>query len=134
MHAIHLCLRAVANPGDAVAIESPCFYGLLQALETMGMRAVEVATHPREGIDLGELAALMPDDLTGRRHDGEGFVMAVSSLVSQMPMEQRLSEVGVTQSDLDRLATDAMKVTRLLVNNPREVALEDARAIYAAVL
>lgn len=59
MHAIHLCLRAVAAPGDAVAIESPCFYGLLQALETMGMRAVEVATHPREGIDLGELAALI---------------------------------------------------------------------------
>ena len=82
----------------------------------------------------GELAALMPDDLTGRRHDGEGFVTAVSSLVSQMPMEQRLSEVGVTQADLDRLATDAMKVTRLLVNNPREVVLEDARAIYAAVL
>ena len=76
----------------------------------------------------------MPDDLTGRRHDGEGFVTAVSSLVSQMPMEQRLSEVGVTQADLDRLATDAMKVTRLLVNNPREVVLEDARAIYAAVL
>ena len=82
----------------------------------------------------GELAALLPEDLTERRHTGDGFVGAIGTLVSQMPMEQRLSEVGVTQGDLDRLATDAMKVTRLLVNNPREVALDDARAIYAAVL
>lgn len=82
----------------------------------------------------GELAPLLPEDLTERRHDGEGFVTAISSLVSQMPMEQRLSQVGVTASDLDRLAQDAMKVTRLLVNNPREVSTENARAIYAAVL
>lgn len=82
----------------------------------------------------GELAALLPEDLTERRHTGEGFVGAIGTLVGQMPMEQRLSDVGVTQGDLDRLATDAMKVTRLLVNNPREVALEDARTIYAAVL
>ncbi len=82
----------------------------------------------------GELAMLMPDDLTERSHTGEGFVSAIGTLVAQMPMEQRLSEVGVTQGDLDRLAIDAMKVTRLLVNNPRDVALEDARAIYAAVL
>ena len=82
----------------------------------------------------GELAALLPEDLTERRHTGEGFVGAIGRLVGQMPMEQRLSDVGVTQGDLDRLATDAMKVTRLLVNNPRDVALADARAIYAAVL
>lgn len=82
----------------------------------------------------GELSRLLPDELTGRRHDGDGFVSAISTLVGQMPMEQRLSDIGVTQGDLDRLATDAMKVTRLLVNNPRAVGLEDARAIYAAVL
>lgn len=82
----------------------------------------------------GELAPLLPAGFTEGRGGGEGFVGGIAALVRAMPMEQRLSEVGVTQGDLDRLATDAMKVTRLLVNNPREVTLQDARDIYAAVL
>ena len=45
-----------------------------------------------------------------------------------------LSEVGVDQKDLPRLAEDAMKQTRLLVNNPREVACTDALAIYSEAL
>ena len=54
--AINLCLQAVANPGDTIAVESPTYYAMLHAIERMGMRAVEVATHPREGIDLDALA------------------------------------------------------------------------------
>lgn len=81
-----------------------------------------------------ELTRALPRDLTEDRQDGEGFVAAIRALVGQMPMEQRLNDVGVSPSDLDRLTDDAMKVTRLLVNNPREVTRIDARAIYAAVL
>ena len=55
LEALNLCLAAVTRPGDAVAIESPTFYAALQALERMGLQAVEVPTHPREGIDLGAL-------------------------------------------------------------------------------
>ena len=51
--AINLCLQAVGKPGDTVAVESPTFYAMLHAIERMGMRAIEVATHPREGIDIG---------------------------------------------------------------------------------
>ena len=54
--AINLCLQAVAKPGDIVAVESPTYYAMLHAIERMGMRAIEVATHPREGIDLAALA------------------------------------------------------------------------------
>ncbi len=52
MEALNLCLAAVARPGDAVVIESPTFYAALQALERLGLKAIEVPTHPREGIDL----------------------------------------------------------------------------------
>lgn len=52
MEALNLCLEAVTQPGDVVAVESPTFYAALQALERRGLRALEVATHPREGIDL----------------------------------------------------------------------------------
>ncbi|NML59896.1 PLP-dependent aminotransferase family protein [Massilia sp. RP-1-19] len=59
LEALNLCLHAVARPGDAVIIESPAFYGALQALEGFGVRAIQVATHPRDGIELAELAAAL---------------------------------------------------------------------------
>ena len=55
LEALNLSLQAVTKPGDAVAIESPSFYACLQAIESLGLRAVEVRTDPREGVDLGAL-------------------------------------------------------------------------------
>ena len=57
--ALNLALRAVANPGDTIAVESPTFYGLLQTLESLGLKALEIPTSPRTGIsvDAAELAA-----------------------------------------------------------------------------
>jgi DNA-binding transcriptional MocR family regulator len=52
LEALNLCLAAVTRPGDAVLIESPTFYAALQALERIGLEAVEVPTHPREGMEL----------------------------------------------------------------------------------
>ena len=56
LEAINLCLQAVTRPGDAVAIESPAFYATLQAIERLGLKAVEVPTDPRTGMDIDELA------------------------------------------------------------------------------
>jgi DNA-binding transcriptional MocR family regulator len=53
--ALNLCLRAVTNPGDVVAIESPTFFGILQIIESLGLRVCEIPTYPREGICLDEL-------------------------------------------------------------------------------
>lgn len=54
--ALNLCLRAVAKPGDTIAIESPTYYGILQIIESLGMKVCEVPTFPREGVCLNELA------------------------------------------------------------------------------
>ncbi len=62
------------------------------------------------------------------------FVDDMARLVAEMPFAQRLRDVGVTEADLDLLATDAMKVERLLVNNPRAMTLQAARDIYASQL
>lgn len=56
LEGLNLCLTAVARPGDLVAIESPGFYAGLQALERLGMKALEIPVHPQEGLDLGALA------------------------------------------------------------------------------
>ena len=54
--ALHLCLRALTKPGDIVAIESPTYFGILQIIEMLGLRACEIPTHPKEGVCLEELA------------------------------------------------------------------------------
>ncbi|MES2488575.1 MAG: PLP-dependent aminotransferase family protein [Pseudomonadota bacterium] len=59
LEAINLSLQAVTRPGDTVAIESPTFYSTLQAIERLGLRAVEIATHPRTGIELTALEAAL---------------------------------------------------------------------------
>ncbi len=56
LEALNLCLTAVAQPGDLVAIESPGFYAGLQALERLKMKALEIPVHPQEGLDLAALA------------------------------------------------------------------------------
>jgi len=57
--AVYLALRAVARPGDSVAIESPAYYGTLKALETLGLRAVEVPCRPETGLDLDALERII---------------------------------------------------------------------------
>jgi DNA-binding transcriptional MocR family regulator len=57
MEALNLCLRAVATAGDIIAIESPAFYGTLQIIESLGMKALEIPTDPRDGIVLEALAS-----------------------------------------------------------------------------
>jgi len=65
---------------------------------------------------------------------GEAFIEALAALSRELGVPQTLRDVGITADALDLLATDAMKQTRLLVNNPRELTLADARAVYAAAL
>ncbi len=56
LEALNLALQTVARPGDTIAIESPTFYGCLQAAERLGLKVVEIPTHPRDGVDLAALA------------------------------------------------------------------------------
>ena len=53
--ALQLALRAVTRPGDVVAIESPTFYGLLQALDSLQLEALEIPTDPVDGLSLEAL-------------------------------------------------------------------------------
>jgi DNA-binding transcriptional MocR family regulator len=55
MESVNLALRAVTRPGDLVALESPTYYGFLQILQMLGLRALEIPTHPRTGISLEAL-------------------------------------------------------------------------------
>lgn len=56
LEALNLSLQVVTKPGDIVAIESPAFYGCLQAIEVLRLRAIEIPSHPRDGVDIGAFA------------------------------------------------------------------------------
>jgi DNA-binding transcriptional MocR family regulator len=53
--AIYLALKSVTSPGDVVALESPTYYGLLQAVDSLGLKALEIPTDPREGMSVEAL-------------------------------------------------------------------------------
>jgi DNA-binding transcriptional MocR family regulator len=57
--AVYLSVRSVTRPGDTVAIESPAYYALLEVLSSLDLRVVEVASHPRDGIDLDRLERVL---------------------------------------------------------------------------
>jgi len=63
LEAIHLCLRAVTKPGDAIALESPTYWGILQTLEMLGLKALEIPTHPRTGPSLDALEVVLSENL-----------------------------------------------------------------------
>ena len=53
--ALALALQTTCKPGDVVGIESPTYFGLLQAIEVLNLRAFELPTHPVDGVDLSAL-------------------------------------------------------------------------------
>ena len=53
--ALLLALKAVASPGDVIAVETPTYHGLLELIDSLGMLAVEIETCPEEGVVLSEL-------------------------------------------------------------------------------
>jgi DNA-binding transcriptional MocR family regulator len=84
--AIDFSLHAVCKPGDIVAIESPSYFGTLQTLEAHGLRALEIPTHPRDGISLEALEFAM-------EHNRVRAVVVISNfnnpLGSKMPDERK---------------------------------------------
>jgi len=82
-----------------------------------------------------ELAAIAVPQASGSAEARtEALIAAMQQTARITGIQTTLQQVGIAESDLDRLADDAMLQTRLLGNNPRNLTRADARAIYAAAL
>ncbi|HBS62055.1 MULTISPECIES: PLP-dependent aminotransferase family protein [Stenotrophomonas] len=57
MEALQLALRAVTRPGDAVGIEAPSYFNLYPLLGSLGLKAIELPTDPRHGLDVDAVEA-----------------------------------------------------------------------------
>lgn len=86
LEALTLSLKAVTRAGDTIAIESPAFYGCLQAIEAAGLKAIELPTHPREGVDLAAL-----DDALRKKNVRACWLMPTlqNPLGATLPLEKK---------------------------------------------
>lgn len=90
---------------------------------------------PEAAAEYAELAPHLFPDIpleTGVQEICGQFIDQLAALAEKLGLETKLREVGVDESDLPVMASEAMKQTRLLVNNPREVSESDALSIYKA--
>jgi DNA-binding transcriptional MocR family regulator len=105
LEAIHLCLRAVTQPGDTIAIESPTYWGILQTIEMLGLKALEIPTHPRTGPSLDALEVVLGQNLVKAVvliptvHNPLGFIMPEENRQRLVEMIRR-SNVALIEDDI----------------------------------
>lgn len=83
-----------------------------------------------------ELAPILDARLAslGMQGAAQGMIEALIAIGGDCGVPTRLRDVGVGEQHLDLLADEAMKQQRLLINNPCEITLIDARRLYEAAL
>jgi alcohol dehydrogenase class IV len=64
----------------------------------------------------------------------ELLLLSFDKLLSDLKIDRHLKSFGIMESDVPELAAAAMKVTRLMSNNPREISLQDAKNLYYEAL
>lgn len=60
--ALNLAMRAVTKPGDTIAVETPAYFGFLETIRSLGLKALEIPTGPREGICLDATRAALANN------------------------------------------------------------------------
>jgi DNA-binding transcriptional MocR family regulator len=104
IEALNIALRAVAGPGDTIAVESPAYFGLLQVIGSLGMRALEIPTSPQRGLSIEAL------DLAFQTHADIKAVVVVPNLHnplgSIMPDEDKARLVALCERQAIPLIED----------------------------
>jgi alcohol dehydrogenase class IV len=82
-----------------------------------------------------ELGQIIKPGLQGSTlEQASQLVDYLAGLSSELGLPERLKDIGITAEDVEQLASDAMLQTRLLMNSPREINLQDAIDLYREAL
>lgn len=98
-------LRAVCQPGDIVAVDSPCFHGTMQTLKGLGMKALEIPTDPLTGISLEALELALEQWpvkailLTPNCNNPLGYIMPEARKQRLLSLAQRY-DVTIIEDDV----------------------------------
>jgi alcohol dehydrogenase len=107
-------------------------HGLSNALVLPHVLRFNAPIAVKQYAELAEIA--VPGCSGSEEARAHALIDHLEGLAKATGIERCLREVGIAESDLERLTKDAMLQTRLLVNNPRELSEQDIFAIYTAAL
>ncbi|MFM9485996.1 aminotransferase-like domain-containing protein [Pseudomonas monachiensis] len=103
--ALSTSIRAICEPGDIVAVDSPSFHGAMQTLKGLGMKALEIPTDPLTGISLEALELALEQwpikviQLTPNCNNPLGYIMPESRKRALLTLAQRY-DVAIIEDDV----------------------------------
>ena len=103
--ALSASIRAICEPGDIVAVDSPSFFGAMQTLKGLGMKALEIPTDPLTGISLDALELALEQwpikaiQLTPNCNNPMGYIMPEARKKALLTLAQRF-DVAVIEDDV----------------------------------
>jgi DNA-binding transcriptional MocR family regulator len=103
--ALSASVRAICEPGDIVAVDSPSFFGAMQTLKGLGMKALEIPTDPVTGISLEALELALEQwpikviQLTPNCNNPLGYVMPENRKRALLTLAQRF-DVAIIEDDV----------------------------------
>lgn len=103
--ALSASIRAICQPGDIVAVDSPSFHGVMQALKGFGMKALELPTDPLTGINLDALEMALEQwpikaiQLTPNCNNPLGYIMPEANKRALLALAQRF-DVAIIEDDV----------------------------------
>ncbi|SEM59609.1 DNA-binding transcriptional regulator, MocR family, contains an aminotransferase domain [Pseudomonas sp. ok272] len=103
--ALSASIRAICEPGDIVAVDSPSFHGAMQTLKGLGMKALEIPTDPLTGISLEALELALEQwpikaiQLTPTCNNPLGYIMPESRKRALLTLAQRF-DVAIIEDDV----------------------------------
>ena len=103
--ALSSSIRATCEPGDIVAVDSPSFFGAMQTLKGLGMKALEIPTDPVTGISLEALELALEQwpikaiQLTPNCNNPLGYIMPEARKRALLTLAQRF-DVAIIEDDV----------------------------------
>ncbi len=125
--ALSIALQCVAKRGDVIAIESPCFFGIIELIETLGMKALEVYTCTEDGVCIDSLKQAI------EQHDIAAclFSTAINNPLGSMKSDQqRQAMVELLEAhDIPLIEDDAYSEIYFTEHKPKPAQLYSEKGL-----
>ena len=125
--ALVTALKAVAKPGDIIAVESPTYFCVLQIIESLGMLALEICTDPNSGMCIDSLEQALQDVNIKAVLSVANFNNPIGSL---MPVENKERLVHIlTRHDIPLIEDDIFGDLYFGEQRPRMAKCFDSKGL-----
>ncbi|ESA36999.1 family transcriptional regulator [Leptolyngbya sp. Heron Island J] len=130
--ACYLALRTVTQPGDTVVIESPAYYAVLEAMNSLGLNALELPTHPQDGISLSALESALKKQSVSACMLVSNFSNPIGSCMSDRKKKALVDLLN--QYDIPLIEDDVYGDLNFEGNRPKAIKAFDTegRVIYCS--